>query len=131
MGKNIGIFGENEAVSFLKQKGLILLDRNYHSKYGEIDIIAKDDKYIIFCEVKTRKDGVFSKPAEAVNLEKQKKILKTALDYLQINVDKELKFQPRFDVMEIIYEDFNGEETVKSINHIENAFWMEEDFENF
>lgn len=130
MGKNIGIFGENEAVSFLKQKGLILLDRNYHSKYGEIDIIAKDDKYIIFCEVKTRKDGVFSKPAEAVNLEKQKKILKTALDYLQI-VDKELKFQPRFDVMEIIYEDFNCKEKVKSINHIENAFGMEEDFEDF
>lgn len=129
MGKNIGLFGENEAVSFLKQKGLILLDRNYHSKYGEIDIIAKDDKYIIFCEVKTRKDGVFSKPAEAVDEEKQKKILKTALDYLQI-VDKELKFQPRFDVMEIIYEDFNCKEKVKSINHIENAFGMEEDFED-
>ena len=129
MGKNIGLFGENEAVSFLKQKGLILLDRNYHSKYGEKDIITKDDKYIIFCEVKTRKDGVFSKPAEAVDEEKQKKILKTALDYLQI-VDKELKFQPRFDVMEIIYEDFNCKEKVKSINHIENAFGMEEDFED-
>ena len=129
MEKNIGLFGENEAVSFLKQKGLILLDRNYHSKYGEIDIIAKDDKYIIFIEVKTRKDSAFSDPAEAVDTEKQKKILKTAIDYLQLHED--INLQPKFDVIEIIYEDFNGEEKVKSINHIENAFWMEEDFEDF
>ena len=129
MGKNIGLFGENEAVSFLKKKGLILIDRNYHSKYGEIDIIAKDDKYIIFCEVKTRKNKTLSDPAEAVDTEKQKKILKTAVDYLQIN--KELNLQPRFDVIEIIYEDIKDEEKVKSINHIENAFWMEEDFEDF
>ena len=129
MEKNIGLFGENEAVNFLKKKGLNLLDRNYHSKYGEIDIIANDDKYIIFCEVKTRKDGIFSKPAEAVDEEKQKKILKTASIYLQQH--KSLNLQPKFDVIEIIYEDFNGEEKVKSINHIENAFWMEEDFEDF
>lgn len=129
MGKNIGIFGENEAVSFLKQKGLILLDRNYHSKYGEIDIIAKDDKYIIFIEVKTRKHNAILKPSEAVDDEKQKKILKTAMLYLQLH--KDIKLQPRFDVIEIVYEDINGKEKVKSINHIENAFWMEEDFEDF
>lgn len=129
MEKNIGLFGENEAVSFLKKKGLILLDRNYHSKYGEIDIIVKDDKYIIFCEVKTRKDSAFSNPAEAVDLEKRKKILKTASVYLQLHED--IILQPRFDVIEIIYDDFNCEEKVKSINHMENAFGMEEDFEDF
>lgn len=130
MGKNIGLFGENEAVEFLEEKGLKILKRNYHSKYGEIDIIAKDDKYIIFCEVKTRNDSAFSKPAEAVDEEKQKKILKTAVDYLQIN--KELNLQPRFDVIEIIYEVAKKGEKTKLINHIENAFWMEEeDFEDF
>ena len=129
MTKNIGKFGENEAVKFLEKKGLKILKRNYHSKYGEIDIIAENDKYVIFCEVKTRKDSVFSKPAEAVDEEKQKKILKTATIYLQQH--KSLNLQPKFDVIEIIYEDFNGEEEVKSINHIENAFWMEEDFEDF
>ena len=129
MTKNIGDFGENEAVKFLEEKGLKVLERNYHSKYGEIDIIVKDDKYIIFCEVKTRKDNTFSKPAEAVDEEKQKKILKTAIDYLQLHED--INLQPKFDVIEIIYDDFNCEEKVKLINHIENAFGMEEDFEDF
>jgi len=129
MTKNVGAWGENEAASFLMEKGITVLEKNYHSKYGEIDIIAKDDKYIIFCEVKTRKVGGFLKPAEAVDDKKQKKILKTATVYLQLH--EEINLQPRFDVLEVIYEDIKHENKIKSVNHIENAFWMEEDCEDF
>lgn len=61
--KNMGLWGENKAVEFLKAKKYIILARNYHSRFGEIDIIARKQNTIIFVEVKTRKNTAFGFPA--------------------------------------------------------------------
>jgi len=59
--KNMGLWGENKAVEFLKAKNYTILARNYHSRFGEIDIIARKQNTIIFVEVKTRKNTAFGR----------------------------------------------------------------------
>ena len=71
--KNMGLWGENKAVEFLKAKNYTILARNYHSRFGEIDIIARKQSTIIFVEVKTRKNIAFGFPAEFVDYQKQQK----------------------------------------------------------
>lgn len=95
MAQNTGRAGEDYAAEWLKNHGYHIVARNYHSRYGEIDIIAEDSQYIVFVEVKTRADGSMVPPAEAVTRSKQKKILLTAQIYLQKNHST---LQPRFDV---------------------------------
>lgn len=109
-----GSAGEDYATEFLSQKGYEIITRNYHSRYGEIDIICKYDRYIVFVEVKTRGRTAIATGREAVNPSKQRKILKTALLYLSVNNIAEL--QPRFDIVEITV----GERV--TVQHIENAF---------
>lgn len=129
MANKIGAKGELVAENFLKNKNLSIVARNYHSKYGEIDVIAKNEKYIIFVEVKTRKYGSLILPREAVNKSKQVRILKTSLEFLK---EKSVNLQPRFDVVEIFYEKKDNQKVLKNINHIVNAFEFEEDtFEAF
>lgn len=99
---------------------------NFHSKYGEIDIIAKNDKYIVFVEVKTRKQFSIVSPAGAVTKSKRNKIIKTAFVYMESNI---INMQPRFDVIEITTKDDGAK--IKSINHIENAFCQEEEYAAF
>ena len=122
----IGATGEKIAKEYLISKGYIIEAMNFHSKYGEIDIIAKNDKYIVFVEVKTRKQFSIVSPAEAVTKNKRNKIIKTAFVYMESNI---INMQPRFDVIEIITKD-NGAK-IKNINHIENAFCQEEEYAAF
>ena len=86
--------GEEEAVRFLKKLGYKIIDRNYKTKFGEIDIIALDSSTLVFIEVKKRKSLAFGKPEEAVDIKKQKKILKVAISYLKEKKirDKDLRF---------------------------------------
>ncbi len=107
----LGKKGEIEAVNHLKNKGYKILQTNYVNVLGEIDIIAKDNDYLIFIEVKTRTSRKFGRASEAVNFHKQKKIRDVALLYLKKN--HELESNVRFDVIEI----YDNE-----INHILNAF---------
>ena len=119
----IGSRGENFAKEYLILNGYNIVATNFHSKYGEIDIIAEIDRYIVFVEVKTRKISSLVSPAEAVTRPKQNKIIKTAFVYLEsTNIDK----QPRFDVIEVTFENKN-----MNINHIKNAFYQEEDYASF
>lgn len=112
---NKGCYGELLAARYLRKKGIEPLCANFRTRFGEIDIIAQDGEYIIFVEVKTR-TGNFSRACEAVDEQKQKKIIAAACSYLSQN---ECGLQPRFDVMEVyLFE--NGK--VKKINHIKNAF---------
>lgn len=94
-----GAAGEILAARFLRDKGYTLLAANYRSRFGEIDIIARDGEYIAFIEVKTRQEGALYTPKEAVNQAKQRRILKTAAFYLSRHPTE---LQPRFDVVEII-----------------------------
>ncbi len=125
MSKAIGDLGESCAAKYLQNKNYKIIQRNYHSKYGEIDIIVCDEEYIVFVEVKTRKVGSMIRGLEFVDRKKQNKIIKTAFDYLQNNcIDKQI----RFDVVEVEFKDALN---MFIRNHVENAFTMEEQYEIF
>ena len=93
-----GINGEVIATKYLDKKSYDILALNYRSFYGEIDIIAQKDEYVVFVEVKTRSDNAFFTPKEAVTKTKQQKIISTAMKYLS---STQTFLQPRFDVIEI------------------------------
>lgn len=114
---NSGRIGEDAAVNFLAKKGYKICRRNFRGRYGEIDIIADDRGCTVFIEVKTRRHAVYGRPSEYVNSAKQERIIKTALEYTG-DIDADM----RFDVIEILYDDYYGEVLIKEINHIKNAF---------
>lgn len=109
--KITGDKGEILAQNYLKKKKYRILETNYHSNTGEIDIIAQQKRCIVFVEVKTRESVVCGRPSEAVDENKQFKIRKVAQAYLKAN--KLFDYPCRFDVIEVLD---------KEINHIENAF---------
>ena len=91
---------------------------NYRTRLGEIDIIAADRRYLIFCEVKLRKSADFAAAREFVDSRKQQRLRATALLYLS---QHESELQPRFDVIEIYAPD--GTQTRRpQITHMEDAF---------
>lgn len=104
--KNIefGKTGEEKAVEFLKNNGYKIIERNYRTKIGEIDIIAKHKKEIVFIEVKTRSSDDFGMPEESVNERKLKRIEKVAEIYLK---SKKINLPYRFEVLTILKEDEN------------------------
>ena len=109
--------GEFLAARYLEEKGYSVIARNYHSRYGEIDLICQKDSFLIFVEVKERKTSSFVSPLEAVTVKKQGKLILTAQQYLiKENVPSYL--QPRFDVVAVLE---SGKEQY-SFCHIENAF---------
>ena len=116
----IGAFGEEYTVKYLKKQGYKILDRNYHSRFGEIDIIASKKDIIVFIEVKTRSENAIYSPREAVDFHKQQKCIKTAQTYL---VQNRVELQPRFDVSEILLQNREDNKLrLKEFNYIENAF---------
>ena len=110
-----GDLGEDFAVKYFEKRGYKLLCRNYHSRYGEIDIIVQDEDFVIFVEVKTRKSFSLVSPAQAVDYNKQKKICLTAMQYIN---ESGTELQPRFDVFEV----WQNAGRVFKFNHIEYAF---------
>lgn len=115
MPKVMGKLGEDVAVHFLVKNGYVILQRNFYSSFGEIDIIAGKDDFVVFVEVKYRSSKLYNAPSEAVNVRKRKKIKKTALHYIGENEITNKDF--RFDIIEI-----TGYYELK-VNHIENAFY--------
>lgn len=109
--KLLGRVGEDKAASYLKENGLKVIARNYKKVFGEIDIIAKDGAYTVFCEVKTRTGDAFGAPSLAVDFRKRQKYGRIAKVYLAENGLFDTSV--RFDVIEIE----NGK-----INHIKDAF---------
>ena len=110
--RKIGDEYEKSAAAYLENNGYIILEKNYRCRNAEIDIIAKDDSYICFVEVKYRKDNSSGYSLAAVNPAKQKTICKVARYFLTVeyhNVD----IPCRFDVAGI-----DGDE----IHWVKNAF---------
>lgn len=107
--------GEDLAAVFLLEKGYRLLERNWRTRAGEIDIIVEVHGVIVFCEVKARRSNRYGSGSEAVNRRKQLKLIQIATLYLQKH--GKLESRCRFDVLEIDFG--NGKEAVR---HIENAF---------
>ncbi len=110
----IGRLGEDFAERYFLKKGFSV-KRNFHSRFGEIDLIAENEDTVIFVEVKTRSSASLTTPAEAVDYYKQRKIIKTAEFYM---MKAECEKQPRFDIFEV----FQEKGRIFSFNHIESAF---------
>ena len=119
MNNSSGKIGERYVVQMLLEQGYMFIDANYHSRFGEIDIIVADDKYIVFVEVKTRDTNSRSKPLEAVTSGKKKKLIQTALLYLQEHEELQ-HLQPRYDAAGIITTGKNKE--ITEVQYITNAF---------
>ena len=109
--RKTGALYEQKAGAYLREKGYEVLEYNYRCKQGEIDIIAKDGEYLVFCEVKYRAGTGSGHPLDAVGYKKQKTLSRCALFYI---VEKGLTYLPcRFDVIGI---------TGEQIELIKNAF---------
>lgn len=98
--RKIGSIKEHLAAEYLKTKGYEIIEMNFYSQSGEIDIIAKDADYLVFVEVKYRKDRKLGTAVEAVNYYKQRSIIRTARYYLYKNGYRE-DVKCRFDVVAI------------------------------
>lgn len=116
--KEIGRIGEDMVANFLRSRGYIILRQNYHSKFGEIDIVAESPEKLLFVEVKTRRDNSLQDPSDSVDLEKQRKIISTAYDFLR---KLHLKTKVRFDIAEVTYSVCDDNKKF-SLNYIKNAF---------
>lgn len=115
--KETGRLGENIARSYLIEKGYSIIETNYSTRCGEIDIIARDGKLIVFIEVKTRRGIKFGYPREAVDKHKQQKIKNIAELYM---LRKKLADMPvRLDVIEVFIDENNN---AKSVSLLKNAF---------
>ncbi len=113
--QQIGQAGEKAVVSYLKKKAYKILEQNFKCPVGEIDIIAKEKKTIVFVEVKTRRSLSFGSARMAITQKKQRKISMAALYYLKTN--HQMDQRARFDVVTVLS---TGEEN--AIDHIQNAF---------
>lgn len=111
----LGAWGEEQAISFLRSKKYRILESNFRTPVGEIDIIARSGKYLVFVEVKTRRSYLFGTPQEAVGTRKQRQIIRTAQWYLQQHSSN---LQPRFDVIAIVGDNRDNLE----ITHLTDAF---------
>lgn len=115
--KITGRAGEKVVADYIKSRKMKVIKRNYVTPFGEIDIIAEDDDYIVFIEVKTRSGDRYGAPSEAVDKTKRKHIVDSAKYYLKVTNSTEVF--TRFDVAEVFSD--NGSYTV---NYIEDAFYL-------
>ena len=116
--EGLGPMGEAIAAEVFRRKGYAVVARNYRSRFGEIDVIAEDRKFLIFAEVKLRKSAEHGTAREFVDARKQERLRQTALLWLE---GHETRLQPRFDVIEIYAPD--GMATKQPvIRQLEDAF---------
>jgi len=113
--RSVGRLGEDLAAEYLTRKGLKLIDRNVRTPFGEIDLICRDRRTLVFVEVKARRSMAFGRPDEAVGSDKQRRLSRSALAYL---ASKAWEDRPaRFDVLSIILDGPEPE-----IVHLADAF---------
>ena len=116
--KLLGRWGEEQAAAYLRRKGWKIIGMNYSTRFGEIDVIAENRRYVAFVEVKLRKSDRFAAAREFVTEAKQNRVRLAAESWLAGN---DTKKQPRFDVIEVYAP--QGRDTSKPIiEHYENAF---------
>jgi putative endonuclease len=109
-----GIMAEDEACDYLQQYGLRLIEKNYRSQIGEIDLIMQDADYIVFIEVRFRKKADYGNTLETITPGKQRRIIRTALLYLQEKNILE-KVNCRFDCI--------------GIDSLQNKVWIKDAFQ--
>ncbi len=120
-----GETGESAARKHLRKLGLKFLTANFRSKRGEIDLIFRDMDCLVFVEVKTRSSEDWVRPAAYVDARKRKLLSQTALDYLRLIKNPEVKI--RFDIVEVLLTDG----AVREIRHLPNTFEMSKPYRYF
>jgi putative endonuclease len=111
-----GELGERAAKKHLRKLGLKFLTANFRSDRGEIDLIFRDGDCLVFVEVKARSSEDWTRPAAAVDVRKKRLISQTALDYLRLLKNPEVKI--RFDIVEVLLADG----AVREVRHLPNTF---------
>ena len=107
---SLGLMGEDKALAYLQAKGMVLLERRYHSPYGEIDLVMRDGDCLVLVEVKARSTQGRGAGSFALTQSKRRKLIFTARQYL---AEHTTDCPVRFDLVEI---------TRDGVEHIENAF---------
>lgn len=115
--KTIGEYGESLSETYLNSSNYCILAKNYRTRFGEIDLIARKNDILIFFEVKARYSDSFGKPLQAISEKKKRSILMNSklfiMEYRLFNINV------RFDILEVF---LNYKDTNHKINHIKNAF---------
>jgi len=117
-----GELGERAAKKHLRKLGLKFLTANYRSNRGEIDLVFREDDCLVFVEVKSRSSEDWTRPAAAVDKRKRRLLSQTALDYLKLLRNPQVKI--RFDIVEVLLA--HGE--VREVRHLPNTFPMEKPY---
>lgn len=112
---SVGKSGEDFCEEYYRKKGYEIRERNFHSRYGEVDLIAEKDNLIVFVEVKTRNENSVEAPSASVTKSKQKKLMLTAMKYME---NEPVSVFSRFDVFEV----WQKEGRIYKFNLIESAF---------
>ncbi len=112
---DIGAAGEDKAASYLLSHGFRIIERNWRTRYGEIDIIAEADSLIVFVEVKTLPSGDLETLAHELNTKKQKRIIETAKCFLE----KHREYSNSVVRFDVLVMDMPG---MTPVYHIDNAF---------
>lgn len=112
--REIGFLAENLAVEALKNKGFRILETNFQNRFGEIDIIAKDNETLVFVEVKAKKGTDFGLPEEMINARKLVRVKNMAIVYM-----KGQNLPCRIDVVAII---LSPENELVRLTHYENVY---------
>lgn len=118
--KERGSIGEKYVCDYLTQRGYVIVTNNYHSLYGEIDIVARKENVLAFVEVKTRTNSSMTGGFESITKYKIRKIIRTVGDYLMNNNSL---CQPRIDCAQVIVD--RTDNSLIDISYIENAVEQE------
>lgn len=115
--KLTGRRGEQLAADYLRKRGWRIVGMNFSCRFGEVDVIAENRDFLVFAEVKARKNARFAAAREFVTPAKQRRVLLAGQLWLQRNPTEK---QPRFDVIEV----YGAEGETPELIHIENAFGL-------
>ena len=118
--KELGNFGEALAGKILEHKGYVILDRNFRTSYGEVDLVAKEGEVLVFVEVKARRSWSYGSGAEAVTRTKQQRLIRAALLYMFRRGWQNRSC--RFDLLEL---ELDKEGKPRSYRLLKNAFVLE------
>jgi putative endonuclease len=117
----LGALGEDLAAAHLIRRGFQIIDRNFRTRFGELDIVAADDRALVFCEVKTRitRGGAWRDPLEAVHAQKQRQLRRMAGQWLAAQRSRPRTTEIRFDAIGVTVD---GEGRLLRLDHLEAAF---------
>ena len=118
--RTLGATGEELAVAHLRRRGCEILDRNFRTRWGELDIVAADMRTLVFCEVKTRRAGrSWRNPLESVHQDKQLRLRRMAGQWLATRTGGPRLAQCRFDAIGVTVD---GDGRLLRLDHLEGAF---------